>query len=112
MNRDTYDLLRRAFSALEAEPLETLPAWLGELERLRQYLKMKLASGTREQPKEPKADAPLLTMSQVAERLNIKTWRAYELARMGHLPTVKIGKYVRVEPAKLAAYIAENQKAA
>lgn len=47
----------------------------------------------------------LLTMSDVAKILNVSVARAYELARTGLLPTVKLGRQVRVDEARLLSWI-------
>ena len=47
----------------------------------------------------------LMTMEQVATILNVKTSRAYELARTGLLPTVRLGRQVRVDENRLLAWI-------
>ncbi len=53
----------------------------------------------------------LLTIEQVAQRINVSNGRAYELARRGDLPTIRKGRrYVRVEPAALEAWIAHHRK--
>jgi excisionase family DNA binding protein len=49
-------------------------------------------------------DSPLLTIPEVAKQLNVPESYAYELARQGKLPTVKIGKYVRVTYEGLKKY--------
>ena len=46
-------------------------------------------------------------MRQVAARLNVPASRAYELARQGKLPAVRIGKYVRVSEKSLIDYQAK-----
>ncbi len=51
----------------------------------------------------------LLTPRQVADRLGVRPSRIYELTRTGRLPVVRIGKYVRVRPAALAAWLAERE---
>jgi|SRR6266850_3891961 len=49
----------------------------------------------------------LLTIPQVAERLKVSEYRAYELVRQGVLKSVRLGKKsVRVKPAALAEYVA------
>lgn len=48
---------------------------------------------------------PLLTITEVAEILTVSTQRAYELARKGLLPVVRLGRQVRVAPAQLADWI-------
>jgi len=42
----------------------------------------------------------------VAELLAVPASYAYELARQGKLPTVRLGKYVRVRASALAAWLA------
>ena len=87
------------------------PLVLGELERLRTQMLTRMlgnqGSVTR-QGAPPTEDEPLLTLPQVAERLAIPTGHAYALARRGELPTVQIGKYVRVSRAALASWIAQH----
>lgn len=51
----------------------------------------------------------LLTMQDVAQRLKVSRYRAYELARQGVLKAVRLGKSVRVRPADLAAYVAQQE---
>lgn len=48
----------------------------------------------------------LLTMADVATVLNVTVARAYELARTGLLPTVKLGRQVRVDETRLRDWIA------
>jgi len=47
----------------------------------------------------------LLTVPAVAERLRVPQSYVYELARTGRLPCVRFGKYVRIEPSALAAWV-------
>ena len=52
----------------------------------------------------------LLTIPEVARRLSIPPSHAYELARRGELPTVRVGrKYVRVPRASLEKWLAVQQ---
>ncbi|MBH0176776.1 MAG: helix-turn-helix domain-containing protein [Nitrospira sp.] len=62
-----------------------------------------LAARTREN-----AENELLTMQEVAAKLKISKDKAYELVRQGVLPSVHVGRSVRVKPASLEAYIAGN----
>ena len=48
----------------------------------------------------------LLTIEQVARRLNVPKSYAYELVRQHKLEAVRLGKYVRVAPEMLAHYVA------
>jgi excisionase family DNA binding protein len=50
-------------------------------------------------------EGDLLTIPQVAKRLKVSEYRAYELARQGALPSVRLGKSVRVKPSALADYL-------
>jgi excisionase family DNA binding protein len=47
----------------------------------------------------------LLPMPAVAELLAIPTSYAYELARQGRLPAVRLGKYVRVRVSDIEAWL-------
>ncbi len=52
----------------------------------------------------------LLTIPEVAERLSVPRAYAYELARRGELPTVRVGKkYVRVPAAALEKWLTLQQ---
>jgi len=46
-------------------------------------------------------------MPQVAKRLGVP--EAYALARHGRLPVVRIGRYVRMRPADLDAFVEAHQ---
>jgi excisionase family DNA binding protein len=85
-----------------------IPALIGVLAELQAKAQLKLLS-ERNVPKGGRE--VLLTMRQVAERLNVPGSRAYELARQGKLPAVRIGKYVRVSAEALAEYQAKLPKA-
>lgn len=64
------------------------------------------------------ADAPasapaldrLLPLPEVAARVSIPVRCCYELARRGILPTLRVGKYVRVPEADLARWIDGQRK--
>ena len=49
---------------------------------------------------------PLLRITDVAVLLSITPARAYELARRGVLPCVRLGRQVRVDPERLEQWIA------
>jgi len=55
------------------------------------------------------AEDPLLTIPEVAARLGVKPGRVSELIRSGQLPCVNVGKYRRVRPATLRAWLAEHE---
>lgn len=50
----------------------------------------------------------LLTIDQVATRLKLSQYRAYELCRHGELKAIRLGKSVRVKPSDLHAYMAQH----
>jgi excisionase family DNA binding protein len=84
--------------------LEALPLVLGELERLKGLAWAKMLQANAVPAQTPVLDGQLLTIPQVASRLNIPESRVYELARQHKLHSVRIGKYVRVPISKLAEY--------
>ena len=47
----------------------------------------------------------LLTIEQIARRLNVPKSNAYELTRQNKLKAVRLGKYVRVAPDMLDQYV-------
>jgi len=47
----------------------------------------------------------LMTVHEVAELLRLRPARAYELARLGLIPTVRIGRQIRVSSAALMDFI-------
>ena len=53
-------------------------------------------------------DEDLLTIGQVAARLKLSQYRAYELCRHGELKAIRLGKSVRVKPSDLHAYMAQH----
>jgi excisionase family DNA binding protein len=56
-------------------------------------------------------DFQLLTIQQVAGRLGVSLQRAYEMARTGILPVVHLGRQLRVEEKRLAAWIGNGGRA-
>lgn len=96
-------------SVARATPAD-YPALIGDLGRLialvwsRMTLSLDGENSNRAAPR-----IKLLAIPEVAALLAIPSGRAYELARQGKLPTVKIGKYVRVETAALDGWIAKNR---
>lgn len=47
----------------------------------------------------------LLTIPEVAELLAVRRSRAYQLARDGVIPSVRLGVQVRVDPARFEAWL-------
>jgi len=54
----------------------------------------------------------LLKLDDVAITLGVSRSYAYQLARTGQLPSVKLGKSVRVRPEDLERFIQENLNSA
>jgi excisionase family DNA binding protein len=89
-------------------PVAEIPALIGVLAEFQAKAQLKLLS---EQKVTKGGREALLTLRQVADRLSVPESRAYELARQGKLPAVRIGKYVRVSVEALAEYQAKLPKA-
>jgi excisionase family DNA binding protein len=53
----------------------------------------------------------LLTLAQAARALQITYDRAAELAREGILPLVRLGRQIRICPARLSAFISQGGQA-
>jgi excisionase family DNA binding protein len=92
---------------LEVDLLE-IPALVGALEQCKATLMVRLWSRCDREPT-TLTDTPLLSLPEVAARLGLPKGRAYELARQGRLPTIRIGKYVRVEERELQGWIAKQR---
>jgi excisionase family DNA binding protein len=56
-------------------------------------------------------DKILLTMEKVATRLGITKARSYELARENIIPTVRLGRQLRVDPDRLEEFIKNGGQA-
>ena len=48
----------------------------------------------------------MMRIPEVAQRLAVSVPRAYELARLGLLPSTRVGRQVRVDPQALERWIA------
>ena len=59
-------------------------------------------------PPRQEPSTTLLTVPEVSERLKISEARVRELGRLGLLPIVKLGRQIRVDPARLDAWIADG----
>ncbi|MDH4245631.1 MAG: helix-turn-helix domain-containing protein [Nitrospira sp.] len=59
-------------------------------------------------PPDNAGEEDLLTIGQVAARLKLSQYRAYELCRQGELKAIRLGKSVRVKPSDLHAYVAQH----
>jgi excisionase family DNA binding protein len=50
----------------------------------------------------------LLTVPEMAERLNVSRSKGWQLAQRGDIPVVRIGRSVRVPEAELAEWIKQH----
>src|SRR5437764_7817507 len=90
---------------LESLPLAQVPHLLGLLAILTGKAQSKLLSGPTQVVREIES---VLTVPQVAQRLNMSSYRVYELCRAGALSSYKCGKSVRVKPSAVAEYLASK----
>ena len=49
--------------------------------------------------------APLLTVSEVSQRLNIRTHHAYTLCAVGALPHIRVGRWLRFDDRTIEEWI-------
>jgi excisionase family DNA binding protein len=99
-NGGLLDALHKLAPMINGADATDCPELIGMLEQLKAYAWARMLH-----PKvSSSADDDLMDMVQVAKKLNIPPCRAYELARQGKIPTVKIGKYVRVTYTALKKY--------
>lgn len=52
----------------------------------------------------------LLTPAEVAELLQIRKAHVYRLARVGRIPAIQLGRYVRFDPQALELWIARQSQ--
>jgi excisionase family DNA binding protein len=96
-------------------PTEALPALLGELERMKATLWVRLWARPSLTPKQATVtddSEHLIAAPEVAQVLGVPVGSVRDLMRRGVLPTVRVGrKYVRVRGADLRAYILQHRDA-
>lgn len=105
-----HTLLDQMVQGIADAPPEQLPAMMAHLAACQSAVAARLLNGHQNgapridaMPTEPGA---LLTIEEVAQRLNVPKSNAYELVRQQKLGSVRLGKYVRVAPDMLAQYVA------
>jgi len=114
---ETRVMLNQVMSELEKivinVPTDNIPMLIGELEKLRVTLWARIVGEMVSQKNNPIIDESLLSIPQVAERLKIPVARCYELARyQDGLPTIRLGKSLRVSPTELTAWLGQQKKRA
>ena len=97
-----HNLLASLETLIQDADQENCAALIGELEKMKALAWGRIMARPSAHPNSQNND--LLTMAEAATRLSIPESRAYELARQGKLPAVRIGKYVRVSVQALAEY--------
>ena len=101
-------LLDELPEVIAGAPREQLPALMAHLSACQSAAAARLLNGQHgaaEQSMPPAENGALLTIAQVAARLNVPKPYAYELVRQQKLAAVRFGKYVRVAEKTLAKYI-------
>ena len=89
-------------------PAEDVPELLGALRRIEAQLWRRMLT-ERTGERRPGGDEPLLTVPEAAKLLAYPDSYVRELTRKGELPCVRNGKYVRVAPADLRAWIERHR---
>jgi excisionase family DNA binding protein len=89
---------------------DDIPAAVGTLEVCKMALLSRLTFREACSASPHDVSVPLMSIAETAHRLGVPITRAYELARQGRLPIVRIGKYIRVDPGRLEAWIVEQQR--
>ena len=102
------DLAREPGRAADVQP-EAIPPLMAQCAALQSALAARLAAPPQT-PNESR-ETPMLSMSEVAERLGVRISYAYALTRTGRLPCIRFGKYVRVEPRALTEWIDAQEQA-
>jgi len=100
-----HDLFASLETRIQDADQAELPAFIGRLAQLQATAQLRIVTG-QESAKGGKDD--LLEIPEVAQRLKVSTYRAYQLARQGVLPSIKLGKSVRVKPSALADYLGKR----
>jgi excisionase family DNA binding protein len=105
--RRTYGPIVAALEEIfDQLPLSDYPALVGELERLKFIAVGRMMA----QPSDTNnsQDPDLLTIPEVAKRLRISEYRAYELTRQGIIQSLRLGRSVRVRPSAVAEYLSRR----
>ena len=97
----TLDALLADPAKADLVPPKRAQGLLIELASLQSILLQRALSGPFDNGKEEL----LLTIPEVAKRLKVSDYRAYELARQGTLKSVRLGKLVRVKPSAIDDYL-------
>lgn len=91
-------------------PADTVLQLVGELERLKAILWAKLLTPRDHADGKDTDDEGLLKIEEVAELLGVPKGYVYDLTRRGELPSVRFGKYVRVEGRAIQEWIKRHRE--
>lgn len=97
------DELKRNLSTV---PIEKLPIFLSALAAMTAEVQLRIMMAGSA-PVACQAET-LLTPQEVAVSLKMSTYRVYELCRQGKLPSIHLGKSVRVKLSAVAEYLAKQ----
>lgn len=101
---DAVEALRRMVAG---SPVEELPVLVGAIVEMEETARLRL----RSEAVPPGADeVQLLTMPEVAERLQIHEETVREMGRRGELPTVQVGRQVRVPLSGLKDWVESQER--
>jgi excisionase family DNA binding protein len=91
-------------------PPEQLAALMSQLAAAQSAVAARLLNGHQngaaQRETASRENGALLTIEQVARRLNVPKSYTYELVRQHKLGALRLGKYIRVTPDMLARYVA------
>ena len=90
-------------------PLEDLPEILGELERTRAALWLRMLPSSDREICAGQVSPALMTVSEVARILRFSCGHVYELVRTGALTAIRIGRAVRIPAEALSKWQAAHR---
>jgi excisionase family DNA binding protein len=101
-----------------AVPSEAIPEVLGELERFRTTLLVRMISGAVSERSRDSSSNPLdpqnrlITVGEAAGLLGFRPQYLYELVRRRHFPAVRSGRYVRIRLHDLQKWVQHHRQEA
>ncbi len=102
--------LERLLQDLGEIPAEEIPAFLIQLSACQTALAARMSTATTAHDGREPVEDRLLSIPDVSRLLNVRRAYVYDLARRGQLPTVRIGKHLRVHPTDLRKWIDRHRE--